>query len=209
VLVVERDAECRTSVPEIFVAGDAGGLGGAHVAIDQGTLAGLAIARDLGRVPPETESRHARLVRRARRTLAKAQRFQSALWTLFEAPMLVDQLASADTLICRCEDVNKATLSALATEQAMSLSAIKRATCAAMGRCQGRYCAPIIAEMVQRARGGAPTEADYPAPCPPFRPTPIQALAGLKAETASNPHRPGAASLESDLQRSERQADLP
>jgi len=48
-LCVDRRDDFRTSVDEVFIAGDAaGGLGGANLAMSQGTLAGIAAARDLG-----------------------------------------------------------------------------------------------------------------------------------------------------------------
>ena len=42
-----------------------------------------------------------------------------------------------------------------------------------MGRCQGRYCMPVLAEMLDRPQ----TEADFPAPQMPLRPIPLSALA--------------------------------
>ena len=52
-------------------------------------------------------------------------------------------------------------------------AALKRATRAGMGRCQGRYCAPLIA----RICSGEPGEFDFFAPRPPAKPVPIRALA--------------------------------
>src|SRR5262249_48970557 len=46
-LVTERDADQRTSVPEIYAAGDCTGLGGAPAAEAEGIIAGLAAARSL------------------------------------------------------------------------------------------------------------------------------------------------------------------
>jgi NADPH-dependent 2,4-dienoyl-CoA reductase/sulfur reductase-like enzyme len=171
--IVQRDGECRTSVPEIFVAGDAGGLGGAHIAMSQGTLAGLAVARDLGKAPNDVARRDARV---ARGILSRHARFQSALWSLFRAPLLVDQLADDDTPICRCEGVTKRSLAALLEVNA-SIGAIKRQCRAGMGGCQGRYCATLMAELVRRRTGAAVSESDLFAPRPPFRPTPVGILA--------------------------------
>lgn len=47
-LVVERDADGQTSIPGVYAAGDCGGIGGARLALAQGTLAGLAAARGTG-----------------------------------------------------------------------------------------------------------------------------------------------------------------
>jgi hypothetical protein len=176
--LVQRDSECRTSRPEIFVAGDAGGLGGAHIAMSQGTLAGLAIARDLGKALDASAKQDART---AKQVLTQHSRFQSALWSLFHAPLLLDQLADDDTPICRCEGVSKRTLTAL-IETTGSIGAIKRQCRAGMGGCQGRYCATVMAEIVRRSTGASVSEADLFAPRPPFRPTPIGVIAGSRPE---------------------------
>lgn len=47
-----------------------------------------------------------------------------------------------------------------------------------MGRCQGRYCMPVLAEMLDRPQ----TEVDFPAPQMPLRPIPLSALAVEKPE---------------------------
>src|SRR5262249_33100048 len=46
--VPQRDDDFQTSVPGVWVAGDGGGVAGALVAELQGTLVGLAAARQLG-----------------------------------------------------------------------------------------------------------------------------------------------------------------
>ncbi|MDA0703758.1 MAG: FAD-dependent oxidoreductase, partial [Proteobacteria bacterium] len=68
-LLAVRAADGRTSVSEVFVAGDAGGLGGARAAQVQGRMAGLAAARDLGFLAME--------VRRLSAALRRHRRFQA------------------------------------------------------------------------------------------------------------------------------------
>ena len=63
----------------------------------QGTLAAAAIARDLGLAAPSAEA--------ARRTLERAQRFQAALWRLFEAPPHRPAAIDDAAIVCRCEEV--------------------------------------------------------------------------------------------------------
>lgn len=174
--IVERDVECRTSVREVFVAGDAGGLGGAHIAMSQGTLAGLAVARDLGKMSDEAAARDARI---ARRILQRHARFQAALWSLFRGPLLIDQLADDDTPLCRCEGVTKRAF-AMLVEASASLGAIKRQCRAGMGGCQGRYCATVMAELIKRRTGASVSETDLFAPRPPFRPIPIGLIASAE-----------------------------
>jgi hypothetical protein len=171
---VAREDDGRTSVPHVWVAGDAGGIGGARVAQAVGTLAGLAAARSLrGTTTPQGQTAQ----RAARRDLARASRFQAALWKLYAAPRLLDQLADADTLICRCENVRRADLDAAAADGIAHIGAVKRATRAGMGACQGRYCGPLLAEIAARRRGGEPVEDDLFAPSAPVKPVTIDALA--------------------------------
>jgi NAD(P)H-nitrite reductase large subunit len=96
-----------------------------------------------------------------------------ALGRLFEAPHLVDQLASPETLVCRCEEVTLRTVNASFDEGTAALGAVKRVTRAGMGRCQGRYCAPVLADLLARRSGSSLDEAEWFAPAPPFKPMPV------------------------------------
>ncbi len=176
-LRVVRDADGRSSVPEVFVAGDAGGLGGARVALAQGTIAGSRAASDLGHAPDAAR------LEAARAALARGQRFQRALWTLYAGPRPGHGLALPETLICRCEEVDRAALEAAIAGGAASIGALKRRTRAGMGRCQGRYCAPVMAAMIAEATGQPIDEFALMAPRAPTRPVPIAAIADLEGSS--------------------------
>ena len=169
-LVTVRDRRGRTSVDGVSVAGDGGAIGGARVAGAQGVLAAVDAARCLGAGPSAALAREAR---RAERTLRRERRFQRALWALYDAPLIVDQLSADDTQICRCEEVTRATIRQAVDGGVRSLGALKRVTRAGMGLCQGRYCAATLAGMLaahdRRARG----ELDFFAPRSPFKPVRI------------------------------------
>src|SRR5207244_10393613 len=47
-LVTRREADGATTVPGVYAVGDCCGLGGAQAAAEEGTIAGLAVARSLG-----------------------------------------------------------------------------------------------------------------------------------------------------------------
>jgi hypothetical protein len=173
-LVAERDQHGRSSVAPVWIAGDSGGLGGARAAEAAGIIAGADVARDLGR-----QVRHDREVRRAMATVARAKRFQTALWTLFRAPRIVDQLAEPDTILCRCEEVSVATVRvAMADGKTATAGAVKRLTRAGMGRCQGRYCGALVVELVARQNGADINEFSYFAPRMPFKPVPVATVSG-------------------------------
>jgi NADPH-dependent 2,4-dienoyl-CoA reductase/sulfur reductase-like enzyme len=174
-LVVERDPFGRTSVPGVWVAGDAGGIGGARLAQAGGALAGADVVRALGGNLPAALRAEVRAAARARR---RGLRFQVALRRLYAAPHLVDELAAPDTPICRCEGVPLRALEVALADDVGHIGTLKRATRAGMGGCQGRYCAPLLAEMAGRRSGRPLDERSGFAPSAPARPTPIAALAG-------------------------------
>jgi thioredoxin reductase len=172
-LATERDEDCRTSVAQIFAVGDCAGLGGAPAAAAEGVLSGLAAAGDLGFAAGGKGPSRA-----ARKSLRRHRRFQSGLWDLFRGPWLLAEMATPDTLICRCEEVTLAELSAAIAPGAESVGAIKRQTRGGMGACQGRYCGPVIAALTAARRGEALNEAGYWAPRPPVKPIRIADIVG-------------------------------
>jgi len=173
-LRVIRDAEGRSSEPEVFVIGDAGGLGGARLAQAQGTIAGSAAATDLGHPPNRPQQR---AVGDARRNASTHERFQRALWNVYGAPALTCELADANTLICRCEEVARCTLEACVSGDVRNPGSIKRLTRAGMGSCQARYCGLSIAAMSAAAGSPIGSDADWFAPRTPFKPVRIDELA--------------------------------
>jgi glycine/D-amino acid oxidase-like deaminating enzyme len=159
------DADGRTSLPDVFAIGDGARFGGAQVAMAAGAIAASAVASDLGLAAPSA--------RRARRRLARADRFQQALWRLFEGAPLHAGALDAYAIVCRCEEAIVNELRAAVRAGRNTLADLKREKRAGMGRCQGRYCAPVLARMCS----GEPGEFDFFAPRPPAKPVPIRALA--------------------------------
>jgi D-serine deaminase-like pyridoxal phosphate-dependent protein len=107
---------------------------------------------------------------------AEATDRRRAPGTLPDAPLLTYQLASPQTVVCRCEGVHLKTITAALAAGGCSLGAVKKRTRAGMGRCQGRYCSPVIASFLP-----APGEMHIPgallAPRPPIKPVPIAEIA--------------------------------
>jgi NAD(P)H-nitrite reductase large subunit len=174
-LVTERDADCRTSIAEIYAVGDCAGLGGAPAAEAEGIIAGLAAARSLGFTPSAGQPQAAEAARAA---LRRHRRFQLGLWQLFSAPRLLAELAQPDTLICRCEELTRAEIEAGIAPGSETIGAVKRQTRGGMGRCQGRYCGPVIAALSAERRGEALSEAGHWAPRPPVKPLRIGDIVG-------------------------------
>ena len=103
-LATATDDDGRTSVPGVFVVGDGADLGGARVALARGTLAGTVAARSLELQAPTASQ--------ALKDLRRAQAFQRALWSLYQAPPLDLAEVPDDTVLCRCEDISFGTVRA-------------------------------------------------------------------------------------------------
>lgn len=168
----ERAPDGRTPVPGLWIAGDAGGLGGAEIALCQGEL---SAAGALAHIGGSDSTNHAP----TRRRLDRARRFQSALWTLFQAP---NRAPPADaTTLCRCEEVTAGTVRAAIASGAGDPGTLKRATRIGMGRCQGRYCLPKALRLLAEAGHPAAPEALF-APQLPARPISLGSLRLEKPE---------------------------
>jgi len=174
-LVTRRDADCRTSAPAVFALGDCTGLGGAHAALAEGRIAGFSAAADLGHALSPALAQE---LKQARRDLARHRRFQAALWKLYAAPRFGLELARPDTILCRCEEVSVGEIEAALAEGHASVGNLKRRTRAGMGRCQGRYCAPLLNHLVATRCGRPQDEYSGFAPRVPVKPVTIADLAG-------------------------------
>ena len=163
----------RTSVPDVFALGDCTGLGGARMALAQGAIVGSAAAADLGRVHDPTP-RH---VEKARRSLERHRRFQAALWRFYAAPRLSLELATPETIVCRCEEITLAQIEAALADGRPPIGDLKRATRAGMGPCQGRYCGPILSQLLARRQGRALDDGVRFAPRMPIKPVAIADIA--------------------------------
>jgi NADPH-dependent 2,4-dienoyl-CoA reductase/sulfur reductase-like enzyme len=171
-LVTERNDNFETSVAGVFAVGDCCGLGGARAAMEEGLIAGTAAAAISRTLSAELKRECAA----ARRRLRAHRRFQDGLWRLFAAPRLQTELATPDTLICRCECVTLAQIEAALADDRPSLGEIKRRTRLGMGSCQGRNCTPIAATLLAQRRGRALDEFSFFAPRLPVKPIGIGAL---------------------------------
>jgi D-hydroxyproline dehydrogenase subunit alpha len=171
--VVDLDDWCRTSVPGLLAAGDVAGVRGALAAADQGRLAALGAATDLGRL---SAARAARLAGPPRARLARKERFRAALRPMYSVGKGIYELATPETIICRCEEVGHAKL-AEAIASTSDVNVVKSYTRAGMGLCQGRNCRRQIAAMIAASTGRPLSDLSPATPRPPVRPVPIAALA--------------------------------
>jgi NADPH-dependent 2,4-dienoyl-CoA reductase/sulfur reductase-like enzyme len=158
------DADGRTTQAEVYLAGDGASIMGADAAELRGELAALALLQDRG-IPVSTARMTA-----LRRKLARLERFRRALDRLF--PLPADWASEIDdaVIVCRCEAIRAGALRhAVKVHTVQEINRLKALTRAGMGRCQGRLCAPAMAEIlaanaklplaaVGRLRGQAPVK---------------------------------------------------
>ena len=173
-----RGEDCSTTREDVLAIGDCTRLGGAPTAEAEGLLAAVAALAGLGIKASQA------LLDRAKQNLAsrrRHQRFQKALWRLFELQSLVLSDVDEEAIVCRCENLSGAQLlKEITATDHVSMATLKRSTRAGMGRCQGRYCGPVISQMLAVANGHPTQEVDLWAPRPPIKPVSIHDLARLK-----------------------------
>jgi NADPH-dependent 2,4-dienoyl-CoA reductase/sulfur reductase-like enzyme len=116
----------KTSIPEVFCAGEPTGIGGVELSLVEGQIAGYAAG---GRTAEARELFGER---------KKLRRFARALERTFQLRAELQALASPETIVCRCEDVPYSRL-----QQCSSWRAAKLQTRCGMGPCQGRVCGPV------------------------------------------------------------------
>lgn len=176
---VAHDGDMATSVPGVYVAGEATGIGGSDLAQVEGELAGAMAAAHVARAANGNGKArpHARgdvPALRARR--AKLADFAGILGELFDPRPGLRTLATPDTILCRCEDVTQGAIDAAVAGGATSMSALKVVTRCGQGPCQGRTCERLVASRLPAAPERFSARA-------PMRPVQLDVLIKTAAET--------------------------
>ncbi len=124
---VAVDDDQRTSLDNIYCAGEPTGIGGLEKALVEGLIAGYSAAGDPAKARPHFPVR------------ARARRFQQALDRAFPLRDELKSLAPPETIICRCEDVTIGRVHAHSSWRSAKLH-----TRCGMGPCQGRVCGAAV-----------------------------------------------------------------
>ncbi|HZS52808.1 MAG TPA: FAD-dependent oxidoreductase [Bryobacteraceae bacterium] len=124
---VAVDEMQRTSIEDVFCAGECTGIGGVDLSIIEGEIAGYAAAGQ------------AQLARGLFRKRSRAQVFARNLNLAFALRKDLKNLPKGDTFVCRCEDVSFARLQSMPRFRAAKLH-----TRCGMGPCQARVCGPAM-----------------------------------------------------------------
>lgn len=168
------DAWGELDVPGIFVAGDGAGIGGAQAAAEQGALAALAVASQLGAIDAAVRDREAVPYRAA---LARAMRIRPFLDALYR-PRDANRIPADGTVVCRCEEVTAGDLRGFVALGCVGPNQAKSFGRCGMGPCQGRMCGLTVTEVIADARNVSPSEVGYYRIRPPIKPLTLGELAG-------------------------------
>lgn len=171
--IVAVDEWMRTSARGVLAAGDGTGVEGSFVAVDEGRLAGLGAALDLTAITPAAARVLAAPIRRR---LDRRRAFRRALARMHAVGPGIYELAPADAIVCRCEEVTRRALDA-AIESSADPSVVKGLTRAGMGMCQGRNCQRQIAALIAARHGCAIGELQVATARAPARPVALAAIA--------------------------------
>jgi NADPH-dependent 2,4-dienoyl-CoA reductase/sulfur reductase-like enzyme len=120
---VATDDLQRTSIPNVFCAGEPTSIGGVELALLEGQIAGLAAAGK--------KMEAGRLARQRRLRIP----FVHALKDAFALDPQLSRVATKSTIVCRCEDISYGALRGYTSWRDAKLQ-----TRCGMGLCQGRVC---------------------------------------------------------------------
>jgi NADPH-dependent 2,4-dienoyl-CoA reductase/sulfur reductase-like enzyme len=148
------DAWQATTRVEHYAAGECTGFGGSELALVEGAIAGHAAVGNTAAAQRLWPQR------------TRWQGFAQALNKAFTLDPQLKTLATADTLVCRCEDVPYGEL-----VDHENWREAKLASRCGMGACQGRVCGASLEHLF----GWTP-----PIPRPPFSPARIETLLALE-----------------------------
>jgi NADPH-dependent 2,4-dienoyl-CoA reductase/sulfur reductase-like enzyme len=156
---VAVDRRQRTSLEDVYCAGEPAGIAGLDAALVQGRIAGLEAAN-------RGEEAKALYKRRDRE-----REFGKGLDRAFALREELRFLARAETIVCRCKDVRYGQL-----QDRQSWTDAKLQTRCGMGPCQGRICGPAVETLFGWRNMSVR---------PPLFPVPVSALIDCARESSS------------------------
>jgi NADPH-dependent 2,4-dienoyl-CoA reductase/sulfur reductase-like enzyme len=138
----QRDSAGRSSVAEVYLAGDGAGIMGADAAEMAGERAALALLEDVGYLIPSERPAH------LEHSLKRIGDFRQGLERAFAFPEDWATGVADDVMICRCEEVLAGDIRQVVREGHWEINRVKAHCRVGMGRCQGRMCGVAAAEII-------------------------------------------------------------
>jgi NADPH-dependent 2,4-dienoyl-CoA reductase/sulfur reductase-like enzyme len=179
----ELDPWGETSEPNVFVAGDGAGIGGAIAACLRGEIAALGIAARARRISDAEATTAAKPIRmRLKRALAP-RAFLDCLYRPRPAVFMPTDIA---TIACRCEEIRVAAIQTQAGTGQPGPNQVKAFTRVGMGPCQGRQCNYTVAHLLAAGEGRAVPDVGLYRVRPPIKPLTLDELSTLGAGGAAS-----------------------
>lgn len=172
----KTDARGRSSLPDVYIAGDGAGIAGALVSAEAGRAVALAVLT-ASVSPPDNKLEKRRLssVHRCAQLL-RGRRFIDAAF--LPAPQYLVP-PDDQTLVCRCEEVTAGTIRDVARRGLTGPNQLKVFTRCGMGPCQGRLCGPTVVELLAKEWGTRPGDVGTYRLRPPVKPLRLSEIAAL------------------------------
>jgi NADPH-dependent 2,4-dienoyl-CoA reductase/sulfur reductase-like enzyme len=168
----KTDNNFESSLENVFIAGDAAGIGGAAAAALRGEIVAQAlIERFAGKRQLPKEN--------ARSSLRREAALRPFLDTLY-APEQTAASIQDETVVCRCEEITAGAVRRAASRGATGPSQVKAFLRAGMGPCQGRMCGNTITALIADALERHPNEVGYVRIRPPLKPLTVAELAAVE-----------------------------
>ncbi|PJX27636.1 FAD/NAD(P)-binding oxidoreductase [Advenella sp. S44] len=158
----------RSSLPNVYLAGDGMRIGGADMAELTGMECAYSVLQDLGIACEKKQV--AQLARR----ITRGRKTRQCIDTMFAPPAhWLD--AAADTLtLCRCEEICVGDVRQMLRDDPLSgLNRMKALSRVGMGRCQGRMCAAGASMLLAHEQGIALSAVERLRNQPPIKPIQI------------------------------------
>ncbi|MEH6578351.1 MAG: FAD/NAD(P)-binding oxidoreductase [Amphritea sp.] len=177
----ELNKRGQSSHPDILVAGDSAGIGGALAAELQGKLAVFEVVRQLN---ASAAGNNAIEQEKAIRELQQQLVIRPFLDRLY-SPADEFLLPPDETIVCRCEEVTAGEIRSLANQGCSGPNQTKAFCRAGMGPCQGRQCGTSVSALLADELQATPGQVGYYNIRPPIKPLTLGELAAI-GNTDSN-----------------------
>jgi hypothetical protein len=150
------------------VAGDGAGIAGADAAEIRGSLAAIALLRDMGL--PFDEGTECGLLTK----LDHIYRERLIVEKAFPFPRDWFDTIAGDVTLCRCEEIAVRDAKAVIGQgDTREINRLKALTRVGMGRCQGRMCTAAAAELLASMQDKTPAEFGRIRAQAPVKPIPL------------------------------------
>lgn len=165
----------QSSHPDIFIAGDSGGIAGAKAAAYLGELSALKITQTLNKIECDKLKELAASTSKKLKKEAAIRPFLDALYQ----PHKNFLTPSDDTLVCRCEEVSAKQIRDMVARGCKGPNQTKAFSRAGMGPCQGRLCGLTVANIIADERNIHINEVGYYQVRSPIKPITLSELSDL------------------------------